>query len=265
MTCCVVSGAAQDKTGAPNLVGSWYAYWGWHEVAFTKSDMRFTGAEYDFTLRDVIGDGRQRKWSFNDYLNPARGTIPQFNFRVGYYLKPDLDISFGLDHMKYVVRTGQPVAVEGTIAGSGTELDGLYDGEQLHIERWWLRFEHTDGLNYFNLNLRKHQSLCFWRFVDVRAFGGGGLGILTPRTDANLFGRGRHDKYRLAGYALSASAGINVTLWRVFFLQAELNGGFFHITSARTTQSVDRVAHHAWFGQSALEFGGRWSIGSNSE
>lgn len=45
--------------------------------------------------------------SFDKYFNSGNITIPQYNFRVGYYFKPNWDISFGIDHMKYVLDQNQ--------------------------------------------------------------------------------------------------------------------------------------------------------------
>ena len=241
--------------------GSWYASYGWNEDRYTRSDIRFFGVDHDFTLSDVDAHQRQKQFTAKEFLNPLTITIPQFNLRVGYYLRDDLDVSVGMDHMKYVVRQGQTVAIDGYIRGTEGRHDGDYAGEDKQITRDWLAFEHTDGLNWFHVTVRKHQPIWRWRWLDLRAFESIGAGALTPRTDAEILGRERHDKYRLAGYAVGASGGLNVTLWRRFFLESELKGGFFHITGARTTQDpADRARHHAWFGQAVVVFGGRWGL-----
>ena len=142
--------------------------------------MRFVGDQYDFTLRKVIADQRQRKFSPKEYLNPATLSVPQFNFRVGYYLRDDLDVSLAMDHMKFVVRQNQTVKIDGYINGTNSVHDGIYSNDDKQINKRWLLFEHTDGLNWINLTLQKHQRLFSWRFIDLRAFEGFGLGILTP-------------------------------------------------------------------------------------
>ncbi len=54
------------------------------------------------------------------------------------------------------------------------------------------------------------------------------------------------------GYAVGASLGLNLTVWDYVFVQTELEGGFAHITSARTTPDpIDRASHHMPFGQAA--------------
>ena len=65
--------------------GSFYFYLGWNKSAYTKSDITFTGDNYNFTLYDVVADDRQSPLSANIYLNPANITIPQYNMRIGYF------------------------------------------------------------------------------------------------------------------------------------------------------------------------------------
>ena len=244
---------------AESRAGTWYAYWGWNEDRYTRGDIRFRGAGYDFTVKKARGVQRQYPFTVNEFLNPATVTIPQFNFRIGKFVRDDLEFSVGLDHMKWVLDENQEVAVEGVIAGTGTEHDGVYNGETKIVTRDWLAFEHTDGLNWFNVAARKHQTVFAHKWLSLSAFEGAEVGIVTPRTDATLFGGERHDKYRLAGYAVGGSLGLNLTLWRYFFLQSELKGGFVHLPSARTTPDpVDRASHAFFFGQAVAVFGGRW-------
>ena len=241
--------------------GSWYAYWGWHEARFTRGDIRFRGADYDFTLEKARGVQRQRRFTVDGFLNPATATVPQFNFRIGWFVRNDVDLSIGLDHMKWVLEPYQSVAITGTIAGTGTEHDGEYSGEQKQVNYDWIAFEHTDGLNWFNVAIRKHQQLVDWRCFNLSAYEGASIGIITPRTDATLFRGERHDKYRLAGYGIGGSIGLNLTVWRYVFLQAELKGGLAHVPSARTTPDpIDRASHAFLFGQSVAAFGARWRL-----
>ena len=100
--------------------GSFYFYWGWNKSAYTKSDITFTGNDYNFTLYDVVADDRQSPLSANIYLNPANITIPQYNMRIGYFFNDKYNISFGVDHMKYVMRSNQDpnLAQWATISGT---------------------------------------------------------------------------------------------------------------------------------------------------
>ena len=46
---------------------------------------------------------------------PANITIPQTNYRIGYFFKEHYTISVGVDHMKYVMIADQKVQINGEI------------------------------------------------------------------------------------------------------------------------------------------------------
>ena len=102
--------------------GKFFFYWGWNRANFSVSDIHFTGDNYDFTLRNVKAKDRQTPFSFNDYLNPVNITIPQNNYRIGYFLKEHYTISLGVDHMKYVMVKDQTVKIDGELNHYGLEV-----------------------------------------------------------------------------------------------------------------------------------------------
>jgi hypothetical protein len=71
-------------------------------------------------------------------------TIPQTNFKLGYFINDHYSIALGADHMKYVVTQDQ-TAILLTIVG-GTPYDGVYNNSPIVLTEAFLRFEHTDGL-----------------------------------------------------------------------------------------------------------------------
>ena len=77
---------SQEESAFVGKKGSSYAYWGWNRSCYTNSDITFTGRNYDFTLENVIANDRQSKFDFETYFSPTKLTIPQYNFRFGYFL-----------------------------------------------------------------------------------------------------------------------------------------------------------------------------------
>ena len=241
--------------------GSFYLSWGWNNDAYTNSDIRFTGVNYDFKLHDVNAVDRQSKFSAKKFLNPAAASIPQFNLRLGYYLNNNLDIFVGTDHMKYVIPAGQTVGISGYIRNSETNYDGDYDEDQILINDDFLDMEHTDGLNYAHVGIRKSHIFITHKWISLGAYETFSLGVMFPRSDITLMGRPRHNNYNVAGLAFAGSGGLELNLWRHFFLQSELKGGFTTMPWVRTTNSrSDQAKQNFWFGQAIVQFGGRWSF-----
>jgi hypothetical protein len=99
-----------------NKKGSYYITWGYNRSAYANSDIRFVGPGYDFTLLNAEAlDFPTPISDFRTYVDPGLLSIPQFNFHAGYFIKDNLSISIGWDHMKYVVNDFQTVRVNGFV------------------------------------------------------------------------------------------------------------------------------------------------------
>ena len=230
--------------------GDIYFYWGWNRGWYSKSDITFTGPSYNFELDQVIARDQPTDFSFDTYFNPVSFTIPQYNFRLGYFINDHYDVSFGIDHMKYVVQANQIVKINGTISETGTIYDGTYNGEEIPIAKDFIQFEHTDGLNYINIEFRRFDKLFDLNNVSINITEGLGAGFLLPKTNAVVLNNERHDDFHLAGYGVNAVVGLNVTIYKYIFLQTEFKGGFIHMPDIRTTSSsLDRASQSFFFSQ----------------
>lgn len=244
--------------------GKFYFFWGGNRDYYTKSDITFTGKDYNFTLENVEAHDKPKGWHA-DYINPANMTIPQTNFRMGYFINDHYNISLGLDHMKYVMTQNQVVNYTGDYQNEGTNSYGetLPNGQVLLTEDF-LTFEHTDGLNYINSE--------FCRVDDIsKLFGirntdkfqinlteGIGAGLLYPKTNAKLLGMQRHDDFHVAGYGVNAKVGLNFTFFKYFFIQTELKSGYINMPSIQTTyqEDIDKAKQHFGYSQTVIAFGG---------
>ena len=193
------SNAQKVEIWKPNKKGSFYLYWGWNREAYTKSDITFWGKSYDFKLDNVIANDRQSLYRSSLYLNPSTMTIPQYNLRFGYYFKDKYEISIGADHMKYVMKNYQNVNMNGHIENSGTPYDGEYKDHNMNLDPSFLLFEHTDGLNYLNAEVRRSDALVNVKYFNLSTAYGAGAGVLVPRTNTTILGNRRHDEFHLAG------------------------------------------------------------------
>jgi len=241
--------------------GTFFMYWGWNHANYTKSDIHFSGTNYDFTLSDVVAKDRQTKFDPNIYFSPAHLTIPQYNFRLGYFIKDNYQLSFGADHMKYVMQNWQTVKINGHINNSGTSFDGTYNNENIILADSFLLFEHTDGLNYENFELRRFDVIYQNKIITLSFNEGLGFGVLMPRTNTTLMKNARYDEFHLAGYGMGIVGAINLTLFKHFFIQSEWKGGFINMPDIRTTMHPeDRAKQHFFFSQYNIVFGFNFKI-----
>lgn len=245
--------------------GKMFFYWGWNWADYSNSDITFKGENYNFTLSDVVANDRPTKFSFRDYFNPGRITIPQTNLRIGYYFHNNYSISFGVDHMKYVMKNGQDVKINGSIA-TNEGFDGNYNNQTINLSEDFLKLEHTDGLNYVNFELRRHDDISDFIGLTSKNFQlntmlGAGLGILYPRTNTTLMGRERYDNFHISGWGTGIAAGLNITFLKYFFLQTEIKGGYINMQNIRTTKSkADSAAQDFFYFERMFVFGARFHV-----
>ena len=250
-----------EKYTAKNK-GKFYIFWGGNRESFSKSDIRFKGEDYDFTLYDVAAHDKPKGFHI-DYFNPTRMTIPQTNFRIGYFITDKYNISIGIDHMKYVMHNDRRVAYSGYYPNAGSYNENPADG-QLTLDEDFLLFEHTDGLNYVNTEISRVDDITKYlsKTIDTDKFQinlteGIGGGFLYPKTNTTLLGKERYDEFHVSGFGVSAKVGLNFTFFKYFFIQTELKGGYIEMNDIRTTKDkADSAEQNFWFLQRILVIGG---------
>ena len=243
--------------------GKFYIYWGGNRETFSKSDIRFKGADYDFTIHDVTAHDKPKGWHL-DYINPARMTIPQTNLRIGYFINDHYNISIGLDHMKYVMYNDRRVDYSGYYPEEGNNTFGeTISDDELLLTEDFLLFKHTDGLNYINTEISRVDDISGLIGLpntdkfQINVTEGIGGGFLYPKTNTTLLGKDRYDEFHISGYGLSAKVGLNFTFFKYFFIQTELKGGYIEMNDIRTTKDkADSAEQNFWFFQRIISVGG---------
>ncbi len=254
----------QDKYTAHNK-GKFFVSWGGNRETYSKSDITFKGISYDFTIYDATAHDKPKGWHI-DYINPGRMTIPQTNFRMGYFVNDHYSIAIGVDHMKYVMTQNQTANITGYI-GTRPTFGNLYNNTPVVLTENFLMFEHTDGLNYVNTEISRHDDISKLFSIEntdkiqVNLTEGLGVGLLYPKTNSTLLGKERHDDFHVSGYGASVKAGLNLTLFKHFYIQTEVKGGYINMPDIQTTNSDDDWASQEFFFfQKIIAFGGIFRI-----
>lgn len=247
--------------------GKFFVYWGWNFDSYSKSDIHFTGKNYDFTLFDVKARDKVAKpfFSYQNYFRLDRITIPQTNFRIGYFFKENYTVSLGVDHMKYVMIPNQEVTISGKININST-FDGTYNQQKQKLTEDFLQFEHTDGLNYVNVELKRFDDVSRYlgiqsKYFQINITEGIGVGVLYPKTNATLLGKKRYDDFHLSGFGTSLVAGINLSFLKHFFFQSDIKGGYIYMPDIRTTQNKeDKASQGFFFLEKSILIGGKFRL-----
>ncbi len=255
---------SQDKYTSHNK-GKFFVSWGGNRDSYSKSDITFKGTDYNFTIYDVTAHDKPKGWHI-DYINPGRMTIPQTNFRMGYFVNDHYSVAIGVDHMKYVMNQDIIVRYTGNYPNRYSYAEGFGD-HLVRLTESFLTFEHTDGLNYVNTEVSRHDDISkIFNIKDtdkiqVNLTEGIGAGFLFPKTNAKVFNKERHDDFHVAGYGASVKAGLNVTFFKHFYIQTEVKGGYINMPDIQTTFSdTDSASQEFFFFQKIIAVGGIFRI-----
>ena len=250
--------------------GKFFVSWGGNREKFSKSDIHFKGEDYDFTIKDAAAKDKPKGWHL-DYINPTRITIPQTNVKLGYFISDHYTVSLGVDHMKYVMQRNLNKVVDGYInlpsGESGSVYNGTYNNETTFVSEDFLKFEHTNGLNYVFAEIARVDDISsIFNLPNTDKFQmniteGVGAGILYPKTNTTLLEKDRYDEFHIAGYGVSINAGLNLTFFKHFFMQLDLKGGYIDMPDIRTTSNTtERASQHFLYLQRVIAFGGVFDI-----
>lgn len=261
--------------------GKFFVSWGGNRDNYSKSDITFKGENYNFTVDNAIADDKPKGWHC-DYINPLRMTIPQTNFKLGYFISDKYTISIGLDHMKYVFRQNQIANVTGNVNLPNTEIGSMYNGnynntpvdffnnysdDDINPIPPFLTFEHTDGLNFAYSEIARVDDISsLFKIkntdkIQINITEGFGGGLLYPKTNAKVLGKDRYDDFHISGFGVAAKIGLNITFFKHFFVQTELKGGYINMQNIKTTNSkLDSANQTFYFLQRIIAFGGIFSI-----
>lgn len=224
---------AQDPGGSNSAgrKGQCYLYWGYNRAFYNQSDVHLKGEHFDFTIHKAKAEDMPEKFDPSVYFNPSSLTVPQFNFRAGYFIGPHTSVSLGWDHMKYRLVTTQKATISGYIDPEFYPMPG-YSGSFVHSDILYqpafMDFHHSDGFNFVRASVE--QQVPLWvperGKVQLMMNGAASAGLMLPWTDFTFFGQHYRNKLHLAGYGISASAGFRLEFLNWLFVQFSMQTGF---------------------------------------
>jgi len=242
--------------------GKIFVCFGWNGAVYSNSNIHFEGKNYNFILKAVRGRDKQEKFDFGLYFGPTTITIPQYNFKIGYFFHNHYYASINVDHMKYVMRGSQKSTIDGYISNTNTKYDNTYSDADIILSPDFLSYEHTDGLNYINIEVNRFDDLLDFvkldnKWLSVNLSEGLSAGLVIPKTNVTLLNNPRNDQFYLSGYGISGNVDVNITILQYFFVQYGLKAGFIDLPAVHTTNKTsDKASQNFWF----LQYGGTFGL-----
>ncbi len=229
---------SKHKKKHSTAAGTFFFYWGYNRSYYTKSDIRFVGSEYDFTLKGVTAYDRPDPFKANVYFNPSTITVPQYNGRLGYYIRDKWAITFGVDHYKYVMADKNEVLLDGHIdEGIDDNWGGNYTDEPVVTNIDTFHYENTNGVNLLRLELMR--SFDLWEFgakrqIALTANIGAGLGPVLTFNDLNFAREHTFATPSISGFCVGLNGSLRLEFFKHFFVSMESGLAYVNLPHVRT-------------------------------
>lgn len=246
------------------LENSFYVTWGYNRSYYRPSTIEFKGEQFDFTLQDVTAHDDPEEFQAKVYLNPLKFTIPQFNFRLGYYIKENLSLSVGWDHMKYVITLPQRVTIDGYIDPQiSSTYGGTYVNQTIDLQTNFVQYEHTDGLNYVRVGLEKYAPFYSTNnnVIRVDMSMSASAGFMLPWTDFQFFNTRYRNRPHLSGWAVSGTMAPRIHFKNIFFLQWQVQYGYIRMGDILLQDDASsRAKQEIFFNETSISLGANLPI-----
>ena len=230
-------GASQKTSKDSQAKRAMFVYWGYNRSFYTDSKISFFGPGYDFSLAGVQATDRPSP-DFITYVDPSTLTVPQFNARIGFNLKKKWALSFGYDHMKYVIVHGPTYLLSGRInplIDPISNWSGDYNAEPVTTDESTLHYENTNGMNYIRAEISHIDKLArVSNAFAIYSVSSLGAGLVLNYNDFTFAGEKSMTTLSMSGVGASAHLGLRLEFFRHFFLQANNSVGFLYQHRVKT-------------------------------
>jgi hypothetical protein len=212
---------AQKSIGSKK--GEFYISWGYNTEWFTHSNLKINQPELgnDFTFNNISGHDHP---GWDKGLFSKALTIPQYNYRIGYFFgnKKDIGIEINFDHTKFIFTDNQVVHIKGTLNSKP------YDGHARFIENDLPAADSNsyyflnNGANFllFNIIKRWHLKDNKQGTISIDGLTKFGVGPLVPHVQNKFFEQPQNSPhFQIGGWNTGLEGAIRSTFYKHVYLE----------------------------------------------
>jgi hypothetical protein len=208
--------AQQEKNQEHTKQGSIYFSWGYNAEWYTRSTVHVKQGT-DGNDYDLIHVKAHDHKGWDDGILNKDLTIPQYNYRLGYYFneKQDLAIELNFDHTKFIIANGQSVRLKGSQSHAAADTSIVFS------EANGFYYYLNNGANFFLINIVKRIGLYHTPDNKFRidATGKAGIGPVIPHVENSFFGHRNDPGFQFGGWNTGLETAVRFTLMRYAYLE----------------------------------------------
>ncbi len=200
---------AQSSAPAPRAAQhEVYVGWGYNANRYANEDIEFTQPSLGnlFTLHDVVFHD-SKGWTTGLFSKSLTG--PEYNFQLGYYVRPRLAVELKFIHAKAIVTQDQSVHLTGTLGGVSAD-------RTLVLDPGTLKYQLNNGANFVLFNAVHRRPLVRepGQTGSVALLLKAGAGFTVPHSENTVFGHPNEKGFGVSGPAVALEGALRVHAWR---------------------------------------------------
>jgi hypothetical protein len=213
--CSQLNIQAQTPANYVGKKGQAYLSWGYNKEWYTMSDIHVKQQSLgnDYTFQAVLGKDKPgwMRDQHNVFQQPI--TIPQYNYRLGYWFKDNWAFEINFDHTKYQVEQQQLLHLKGTYNNAAVDT--------YFINRGNLQWQLNNGANFFLFNLVHRYQVPKMQFKNFNAslLFKGGVGFMVPHVENTILGNSNKPHFQFGGFDMGIEAALRLTFFKYAYLE----------------------------------------------
>lgn len=204
-----------QKAKRPSRKGEFYFSWGYNTEWYTRSNVSVSQPELgnNYTFRRISGHDN-RGWDGKLFTKPL--TIPQYNYRVGYFFnkKKGLAFEINFDHTKFIF-ADQDAHITGRLNGKYVDTTVSFNAQNGFF--YYL----NNGANFLLFNIVKR-----WETyhspnekIKIDILGKAGVGPVIPHVENSFFGDKNEPHFQIGGWNVGLEGAVRATFFNTVYLE----------------------------------------------
>lgn len=219
--------------------GSFYFSWGYNTEWYTRSTLHVNqpSLQNEYEMQSVKAHDH-RGW--DEGLFQKALTIPQYNYRLGYFFNEKQDFAFEInfDHTKYIITDGQDVRVKGKMNNSPIDATIKFDNNN------GFSYFLNNGANFLLFNLVKRFELynAPSRLLRVDLLTKAGIGPVIPHVENTLFGQANKPGFQLGGWNTGIETALRLSFLKYGYIEFAQKVDYARYSNLKVYEGTARQA-----------------------
>lgn len=200
--------------------GAFYFSWGYNKEWYTNSNVGINQPSLgnNFTFKNTKLEDHP---GWDDALLTKAISIPQYNYRIGYFLdnEKDLAIEINFDHTKALFLDNQTVHMVGTYNNKPIDSSFVFSKTGTGTSRNYYYLNNGANFLLFNIVKRKKFKNLATKYFDFDGLAKLGFGPVIPHVENSLFGVKNNQLFQFGGWNTGAEYALRSTFKKHLYIE----------------------------------------------